>query len=344
MSHGQGPLTTASDLLFVGQIDGRVLAMDATTGDVLWDFQTGSGIAGAPVTYEVDGEQYVAVIAAGSTNPYGGSVTQGDSLWSFKLGGDYETDSGSQEGPDTAPLTIRRPVGGTAVEGSTVGNTVLLARPSRTADDAASRDSVSQNGMQPTHLRVPVGATVTFRNPGAETFANFPNLKEHCATQFFEGEFNVKLKPGETYQHTFDRAGEYFFNDCTDPRPTGKIEVYLTPQDQPGALTFTPAKLNLASGTGLFTGVHGKVTAQFDLPAGYTYDGRAVLVTPLTKKLIDASKVTANKNRIIVQFDATEVDNNVPTGATSLTLRVNVLNAAGVQEQLSSTGTVTVVK
>jgi len=344
MSHGQGPLTTASDLLFVGQIDGRVLAMDAATGDVLWQFQTGSGIAGAPVTYEVDGEQYVAVIAAGSTNPYGGSVTQGDSLWSFKLGGGYKTESGSQEGPDTAPLTIRRPVGGTAVEGSTVGNTVLLARSSRTADDAASRDSVSQNGMQPTHLRVPVGTTVTFRNPGAETFPNFPNLKDHCATQFFEGEFNVKLKPGETYQHTFDRAGEYFFNDCTDPRPTGKIEVYLTPQDQPGALTFTPGKLELGSGTGLFTGVNGKVTAQFALPAGYTYDSGAVLVTPLTRTLIDASKVTANKNKVIVQFDAAEVDNNVPAGEASLTVRVNVLNPAGVQEQLSSTATVTVVK
>ena len=81
------------------------------TGDVLWEFQTGSGIAAAPVTYEIDGEQYVAVFAAGSTNPYGGSVTQGDSLWAFKLGGTYTTESGSQEGPDTAPLSIRRPVG-----------------------------------------------------------------------------------------------------------------------------------------------------------------------------------------------------------------------------------------
>lgn len=344
MSHGQGPLTTASDLLFVGQIDGRVLAMDAATGDVLWEFQTGSGISGAPVTYEVDGEQYVAVIAAGSTNPYGGSVTQGDSLWSFKLGGDYTTESGSQEGPATAPLTIRRPVGGAAVEGSTVGNTVLLARSSRTADDAASRDSVSQNGMQPTHLRVPVGTTVTFRNPGAETFPNFPNTKAHCATQFFEGEFNVKLQPGETYQHTFDRAGEYFFNDCTDPRPTGKIEVYLVPQDQPGALKFTPGTLQLGSETGLFTGVDGKVSVHFELPAGYTYDSGAVLITPLSSTPIVASKVTANKNRVIVRFDADDVDNNVPTGEAALTLRINVLNPAGVQEQLSSTATVPVVK
>jgi glucose dehydrogenase/plastocyanin len=344
MSHGQGPLTTASDLLFVGQIDGRVLAMDAATGDVLWQFQTGSGIAAAPVTYEVDGEQYVAVFAAGSTNPYGGSVTQGDSLWAFKLGGDYTTESGSQEGPNTAPLSIRRPVGGSAVEGSTVGNTVLLARSSRTADTAAARDSVSTNGMQPTHLRVPVGTTVTFRNPGAETFPNFPNAKAHCATQFFEGEFNVKLQPGETYEHTFDRAGEYFFNDCTDPRPTGKIVVYPASQDLPGALRFTPGTLDFGTDTGLFTGVDGIVSAHFELPAGYSYDGDAVLVTPLSSSVVEASDVTANKNRIIVRFNAAEVDNNVPTGEVSLTVRANVIGPDGVQSELTSTATVTVVK
>ena len=198
--------------------------------------------------------------------------------------------------------------------------------------------------MQPTHLRVPVGTTVTFRNPGAETFPNFPNLKPHCATQFFEGEFNVKLQPGETYQHTFDRAGEYFFNDCTDPRPTGKIEVYLAPQDQPGALRFTPEELDLSSDSGLFTGVDGKISAHFELPAGYTYDSGAVLVTPLSSSPIPAEKVTSNKNRIIVQFEKDAVDNNVPTGEVTLTLRVNVLSGAGVQEQLSSSSTVTVVK
>ncbi|BDZ65366.1 pyrroloquinoline quinone-dependent dehydrogenase [Agromyces mangrovi Wang et al. 2018] len=187
MSHGQGPMTTASDLLFAGQIDGRLLAMDAVDGDVLWEFQTGSGISGAPVTYMVDGEQYVAVLAAGATNPYGGSVTRGDSLWAFKLGGDYVTASGSQEGPMTAPLSIRRPVSGGPVAGETVEDTVLLARSSRTADTASAQDSTSQSAMQPTHLQVPVGTTVTFLNPGAETFPNYPNVLDHCATQFFEG-------------------------------------------------------------------------------------------------------------------------------------------------------------
>lgn len=344
MSHGQGPLVTASDLLFVGQIDGRALAMDAASGDVLWEFQTGSGIAAAPVTYEVDGEQYVAVFAAGSTNPYGGSVTQGDSLWAFKLGGTYTTESGSQEGPDTAPLSIRRPVSGQPVAGETVANTVLLARSSRTADTAAARDATTQASMQPTHLRVAVGTTVTFRNPGAETFPNFPNLKPHCATQFFEGEFNAKLQPGETYQHTFTRAGEYYFNDCTDPRPTGKIEVYLTPEEQPGALKFTPGQFNLTSESGLFTGVDGTVSAHFELPSGYTYDSGAVLVTPLSSSVVEPTKVTANKNRVILQFDKAAIDNNVPAGEATLTVRVNVLDPSGAQRQLVSTATVAVTK
>jgi quinohemoprotein ethanol dehydrogenase len=197
--------------------------------------------------------------------------------------------------------------------------------------------------MQPTRLRVPVGTTVTFKNPGAETFPNFPNLQPHCATQFFEGEFNAKLNPGEIYQHTFDRAGEYYFNDCTDPRPTGMIEVYLDPQDEPGAVTFTPGKLDLSSETGIFTGVDGKVSAHFELPAGYEYESGAVLQTPLSSTPVKATEVTANKNRVIVQFEKADLDNNVPEGEIALTLVVNVLHE-GVQKQLTSTTTVTIIK
>ena len=342
MSHGQGPMTTASDLLFVGQIDGRLLAMDATDGEVLWEFQTGSGISAAPVTYEIDGEQYVAVLAAGSTNPYGGSVTQGDSLWAFKLGGDYTTESGSQEGPNTAPLSIRRSVQGGPVEGSEVDNTVLLARSNR-SDSAASQDNTSQRGMAPTHLRVEVGTTVTFLNPGVETFPNFPNELEHCATQFFEGEFNVRLQPGESYQHTFDRAGDYFFNDCTDPRPVGKIEVYLEPEDRPGSLRFPASTLRLGSGTGQFTGVHGTVTAFLDLPAGYTYDGEAQLHTPLSETPVPATKATLAGGRLVVHFDKADLDNNVPQGEVELTLSANFIHD-GVQKQLTATTGVTVIK
>lgn len=344
MSHGQGPLTTASDLLFVGQIDGRLLALDARDGDLLWQFQTGTGIASAPITYTVDGEQYVAVLAAGSTNPYGGSVTQGDSLWAFKLGGTYTTGSGSQEGPDPAPLSIRRPVQGGPVEGATVGNTVLLGRQDRTTDTAAARDSTSQRAIAPTHLRVPVGTTVTFRNPGTETFPHFPNEKPHCATQYFEGLFNPRLNPGETFQFTFDRAGEYFFNDCTDPRPAGKIEVYLTPQDQPGALRFLPSTIDLGSRSGSFTGVRGLVAATMRLPSGYRLDGDVTLRTPLSPTPVPARGAVAIGRTLIVTFDKAAIDNNVPEGdAVPLTLTANVRHD-GVQKQLTSTATVRIVK
>jgi plastocyanin len=345
MSHGQGPLTTASDLLFVGQIDGNFLAMDAVTGDVRWSFQTGSGIAGAPITYTVDGEQYVAVFAAGATNPYGGSVTQGDSLWAFKLGGRYQTESGSNEGPDTAPLSIRRPVQGGPVDGDEVDNTVYLARGDRAADQDGVQDSTSQRAMQPTHMRVPVGTTVTFLNPGAETFPNFPNEQPHCATQFFEGLFNPKLNPGESFEYTFDRAGEYFFNDCTDPRPAGKIEVYLEPQDLPGALKFLPNdRLRLGSSNGNFTGVHGFVKAQFDIPAGHELDGDVVLVTPLSESPVEAAYSFEFSGKLYSFFRKGDLDNNVPEGdAVPLTLVASFLHN-GVQTQLTSTATPQIVK
>lgn len=344
MSHGQGPLVTASDLLFVGQIDGNFLALDAVSGDELWRFQTGSGIAGAPITYTIDGEQYVAVFAAGGTNPYGGSVTQGDSLWAFKLGGTYTTESGSQEGPDTAPLSIRRPVQGGPVEGDEVDNTVYLARGSRTADADGQQDSTLQRAMQPTHLRVPVGTTVTFLNPGEETFPNFPNELPHCATQYFEGLFNAQLDPGESFEFTFDRAGEYFFNDCTDPRPAGKIEVYLSPEDRPGALRFAPRRMNLGSGNGNFTRVKGTVTAVLDVPDGYVFDGDAVLETPLSESPVPAAHTTASDGKLIARFEKADIDNNVPEGqAVPLTLVANFVHD-GVQKQVRSTATTEVVK
>jgi alcohol dehydrogenase (cytochrome c) len=54
-------LTTAGDLAFVGEPSGMFRALDARTGTVLWSFATGSGIHSSPVSYSVDGKQYIAV-------------------------------------------------------------------------------------------------------------------------------------------------------------------------------------------------------------------------------------------------------------------------------------------
>jgi PQQ-dependent dehydrogenase (methanol/ethanol family) len=210
-AHGVGVLTTQGDLAFIGQPDGNLLALDAQTGEELWRFQTGAAISSSPIAYKIGDQQYVAVYAGGTGIPYGNTAPRGDFLWAFRIDGKLP--------PAAAPTPpyVRRDVSGSAVEGSTVNNTVLLARTSAAA--TATPDSSAVGGMFPTHMRVPAGTTVTFRNPDT-------NKKAHCATQFFEGLFNPKLNPGESFQFTFTTPGEYFYNDCTDPRPTGKIVVY----------------------------------------------------------------------------------------------------------------------
>jgi alcohol dehydrogenase (cytochrome c) len=57
-----GVLTTAGDLAFYGTMDGWFRAVDARSGKVLWQFKTGSGIVGNPMTFTgPDGKQYVAI-------------------------------------------------------------------------------------------------------------------------------------------------------------------------------------------------------------------------------------------------------------------------------------------
>jgi PQQ-dependent dehydrogenase (methanol/ethanol family) len=58
-----GMLTTAGGLVFHGDIRGWFHALDARTGQTLWRFNTGSGISAGPMTFELDGKQYVAVVS-----------------------------------------------------------------------------------------------------------------------------------------------------------------------------------------------------------------------------------------------------------------------------------------
>jgi plastocyanin len=86
LAHGNGILTTAGRLMFQGGPDGVLHAMDDTDGEVLWSFQTGAGVHTSPISYEIDGEQYIAVLAGGNWLPYP-DIPKGDHLWAFKLGG-----------------------------------------------------------------------------------------------------------------------------------------------------------------------------------------------------------------------------------------------------------------
>jgi alcohol dehydrogenase (cytochrome c) len=55
-------LATAGDLVFVGGTNDRYFrAFDAKSGELLWEQKTNSGIMGMPVSYEVDGTQYITI-------------------------------------------------------------------------------------------------------------------------------------------------------------------------------------------------------------------------------------------------------------------------------------------
>ena len=89
-----GVMATKGNLVFTGTGDGYFKAFDAKTGKELWKFQTGSGIVSSPITWEMDGEQYIGVASGygGAVPLWGGEmaeltkpVPQGGSFWVFKL-------------------------------------------------------------------------------------------------------------------------------------------------------------------------------------------------------------------------------------------------------------------
>jgi alcohol dehydrogenase (cytochrome c) len=63
-----GTLATAGGLIFLGLLDGTVAAFDDTTLDELWKINLGSGFSAPPMSFEVNGKQYVA-IASGPSGP-----------------------------------------------------------------------------------------------------------------------------------------------------------------------------------------------------------------------------------------------------------------------------------
>jgi alcohol dehydrogenase (cytochrome c)/quinohemoprotein ethanol dehydrogenase len=82
---GGGTLTTAGGLVFQGTNKGRFVAYRATDGQELWSMEAQTGVVAAASTFELDGEQYIAVLAGYGLARYGASNQS--RLLVFKLGG-----------------------------------------------------------------------------------------------------------------------------------------------------------------------------------------------------------------------------------------------------------------
>jgi len=66
-----GTISTATGLVFFGEEGGAFAAADATTGKLLWSFQTNQNWKASPMAYMFDGKEYIAVIAGGSVIAFG---------------------------------------------------------------------------------------------------------------------------------------------------------------------------------------------------------------------------------------------------------------------------------
>ena len=90
-----GSLTTSGNLVFQGLADGRFVAYDATTGELVWEYPVNIGIMAAPISYSIDGEQYIAVLAgwggafglSGGIPKHRNNVLSEGRILAFKLGG-----------------------------------------------------------------------------------------------------------------------------------------------------------------------------------------------------------------------------------------------------------------
>ena len=107
-----GTLTTAGNLVFQGTADGRLVAYSADKGEKLWEFSVRTGVIASPVTYELDGVQYVSIMAGwGGAFPLTGGDGKGTSpaagrLLTFVLNGKQPLSDVIAQKPTVSPIGV----------------------------------------------------------------------------------------------------------------------------------------------------------------------------------------------------------------------------------------------
>jgi alcohol dehydrogenase (cytochrome c) len=179
--------------IFHGEPDGNLQAYDAKTGDLLWQFQTGANAGGAVATYEVGGEQYVAIPAS-------------TALWAFKLGGTVP-----QRPAPTPPKTE------TAMSGR-INSTDKVTFGGEISDTGLEfvRKTFDEHALLPLRIKVPAGAAVTWSNQG-----KLP----HDATAMDGSWTTGDIAPGATGSVTFANPGTFDYTSKSEPWVHGQIMV-----------------------------------------------------------------------------------------------------------------------
>jgi quinohemoprotein ethanol dehydrogenase len=204
-----GALATASGLLFQTMPDGNLQARDAKTGEMVWQYQTGMNGGAAPgVSFEVDGEQHIAIAGR-------------NSIMALKVNGTLdpkpETDvagggrGGRGGGPAAPPIGL--------FNGPIADNfRVEIASYVRDNSSGGVRMYVDEHAFNPYRVRVKAGTMVRWVNNGRIL---------HSISAEDGSWASSRLVPLEAYGHTFDKAGEYTVV-CKD-HPFAKMQVIVTP-------------------------------------------------------------------------------------------------------------------
>jgi hypothetical protein len=204
----KGNMTTAGGLMFAGNPDGTLRAWDARTGDEVWSFQAGWGIGAPPMTYSVNGQQYVAVAAGGNV---GGNVSlDGDAVWAFKLGGTVD-----ELAAPPPPQTKSQVFGGPPVQlGGLLAPPIGLFKYDNVVFDGTLM--MDDYFFTAARVQVPVGTTLTWQNNGIST---------HTATDSKGAWDTGEVQPGQTGSVTFNTPGTYNYSCTPHPWMLGQVIV-----------------------------------------------------------------------------------------------------------------------
>jgi quinohemoprotein ethanol dehydrogenase len=193
-----GALTTAGGLLFQMMADGNFVAEDAKTGTVVWQFQTGQAGGGPAASYEIDGEQYVAV---GLRN----------SVLAFKLGGSLKP----LPPPEQAPRPETPPLFNGPIQDV---NRIEIVSNVRDNSSGGARYMSDEYAFSVYRARVKVGSRVLWVNNG-----RMPHTVMAEDGSWTTG----RLAPLEAGAVTFDKPGTYTYV-CRD-HPWAKAQLIVVP-------------------------------------------------------------------------------------------------------------------
>ena len=193
MGGAGGSAVAAGGLVFRGDPDGNLLAIDAKTGEELWRFQTGFGADAPAILYEADGDEYVAIATGG--NSLSGSA-YGDAVWAFSLKGQL-----GALWPPPPPPKVAGP-GGPIAQG---------------VDTIKIGDRNVEYSYFPARTRIKTGTSVTFTNVGDTP---------HTATELKQAQWDTGiLEKDQSKTITFDKPGNYYYICTPHPWMYGQIIV-----------------------------------------------------------------------------------------------------------------------